>query len=76
MKIDFTKDEIAMLAAIMVGLSDDTEEMFSDDDSEFGDRARSSLASLSFKAVKTNMEIMTRECLAMNAEILVEEADE
>lgn len=76
MKIDFTQDEIAMLAAIVIGLSDDIEEMFSDDESEFGDRARSSIASLSFKVVKANMEVMAREYKAKDAENLAEEADE
>lgn len=76
MKIDLTEDEVAMLAAIVMGLSEDIEEMFSDGKSEFDARAKSSFSSLSFKAMRANMEIMAREYKAMDAEILAEGVDE
>lgn len=76
MKIDFTEDEVAMLAAIVMGLSEDIEEMFSDDKNEFDARAKSSFSSLSFKAMRANMEVMAREYKAKDAENSAEEADE
>lgn len=76
MKIDFTEDEVAMLAAIVMGLSEDIEEMFSDDKNEFDARAKSSFSSLSFKAMRANMEVMAREYKAKDAENSSEETDE
>lgn len=76
MKIDFTEDEIAMLTAIVIGLSEDIKEMFSDDKNEFDTRAKFSFSSLSFKAMRANMEIMAREYKAKDAENSAEETDE
>lgn len=76
MKIDFTNTEIVTLSAILIGLSDDIEEMFSGDENEMNKMVRANFSSLSYKIIKESMIIMAREREPMNAEILAEEVDE
>lgn len=76
MKIDFTNTEIVTLSAILIGLSDDIEEMFSGDENEMNKMVRENFSSLSYKIIKESMIIMARERESMNAEILAEEVDE
>lgn len=76
MKIDFTNTEIVTLSAILIGLSDDIEEMFSGDENEMNKMVRENFSSLSYKIIKESMIIMAREREPMNAEILAEEVVE
>lgn len=76
MKIDFTNTEIVTLSAILIGLSDDIEEMFSGDENEMNKMVRENFSSLSYKIIKESMIIMARERESMDAEILAEEVDE
>lgn len=76
MKINFTDKEIVTLSAILIGLSDDIEEMFSGDENEMDKMVRANFFSLSYKIIKESMIIMAREREPMNAEILAEEVDE
>lgn len=76
MKIDFTNTEIVTLSAILIGLSDEIEEMFNGDENEMNAMVRSNFSSLSYKIIKESMIIMASEREAMDAEIIAEEADE
>ena len=76
MKIDFTNTEIVTLSAILIGLSDNIEEMFSGYENEMNKIVRENFSSLSYKIIKESMIIMAREREPMNAEILAEEVDE
>lgn len=76
MKIDFTNTEIVTLSAILIGLSDEIEEMFSGDENEMNAMVRSNFSSLSYKIIKESMIIMASEREAMDAEIIAEGADE
>lgn len=75
MKLEFNKDEMATLAAIILAIGEDVENgMFDESDGEIAERAKKSFASLSTKVLMANFKLMASEYEGvMDAEILDEE---
>lgn len=75
MKIEFNKEEMGMLTAMVLAMSEDVEKgMFDKDDGEMAERAKKSFASLSTKVLMANLKLMASEYEGvMDAEILDEE---
>ncbi len=75
MKMEFNKDEMATLTAIILAIGEDVENgMFDEGDGEMGERAKKSFASLSTKVLMANFKLMASEFEGvMDAEILEEE---
>lgn len=75
MEIEFTKDEIGMLTAIMLTMSEDVEKgMLDKGDGELAERAKKTFSSLSVKVLIANLKLMADESEGvMDAEILDEE---
>lgn len=75
MKIEFTKDEMGMLTAIVLAMSEDVENgKFDKAGGELAERAKKSFSSLSAKVLMANLKLMTSELEDfMNSEILDEE---
>lgn len=75
MKIEFNKDEMATLTAIILTIGEDVENgMFDEGDGEMGERAKKSFSSLSNKVLRANFKLMADELQGvMDAEILDEE---
>lgn len=75
MKIEFTKDEMGMLTAMVLAMSEDVEKgMFDKDDGEMAERAKKTFSSLSTKVLMANFKLMADELQGvMDAEILDEE---
>lgn len=75
MKLEFNKDEMATLTAIVLAMSEDVENgMFDQGNGEMAERARKSFFSLSNKVLAANLKLMASEFVGvMDAEILDEE---
>lgn len=75
MKIEFNKEEMGMLTAMVLAMSEDVEKgMFDQADGEMAERAKKSFASLSTKVLMANFKLMASEYEGvMDAEILDEE---
>ena len=75
MKIEFTNDEMAVLTAIILAMSEDVEKgMFDQEDVELAERAKQSFSSLSNKVLMANFKLVAEMSDgAMDAEILDEE---
>lgn len=75
MKIEFTKDEMGMLTAMVLAMSEDVEKgMFDKDDGEMAERVKKTFSSLSTKVLMANFKLMADELQGvMDAEILDEE---
>lgn len=75
MKIEFTKDEMGMLTAMVLAMSEDVEKgMFDKGDGELAERAKKTFSSLSVKVLIANLKLMASEYEGvMDAEILDEE---
>lgn len=75
MKIEFNKDEMAVLTAIILAMSEDVEKgMFDQEDVELAERAKKSFTSLSNKVLMANFKLVSEMAEgAMDAEILDEE---
>lgn len=75
MKLEFNKDEMATLTAIILAIGKDVENgMFDQDDGEMAERAKKSFSGLATKVLMANFKIMASEYEGvMDAEILDEE---
>lgn len=74
MKIEFTKDEMATLTAMVLAMREDVEKgMFDQDDGEMAERAKKAFSSLSNKVLIANFEMARESEGVMDAEILDEE---
>ncbi len=75
MKIEFNKEEMGMLTAMVLAMSENVEKgMFDQADGEMAERAKKSFASLSTKVLMANFKLMASELeVVMDAEILDEE---
>lgn len=75
MKLEFNKDEMGLLTAMVISLGEDVENgMFDKDDGEMAERAKKSFSSLSNKVLMANFKLMASELEGvMDAEILDEE---
>ena len=75
MKLEFNKDEMGLLTAMVISLGEDVENgMFDEGDGEMGERAKKSFSSLSNKVLMANFKLMADELQGvMDAEILDEE---
>ncbi|WP_130819015.1 hypothetical protein [Anaerococcus vaginimassiliensis] len=75
MKIEFTNDEMAVLTAIILAMSEDVEKgMFDQEDVEMAERAQKSFTSLSNKVLMANFKLVAEMSEGvMDAEILDEE---
>lgn len=75
MKIEFTNDEMAVLTAIILAMSEDVEKgMFDQEDVEMAERAKKSFTSLSNKVLMANLKLVAEMSEGvMDAEILDEE---
>lgn len=77
MRIEFTNDEVAMLTAIILAMSEDVENgLFDQGDIEMKERAKKSFLSLSNKVLMANFELISEQAEmsedVMDAEILEE----
>lgn len=58
MKIEFNKDEIGMLTAMVVAIGEDVKNgLFDQDDGEMAERAKKSFSSLSAKVLMANLKL-------------------
>lgn len=76
MKLEFNKDEIGLLTAMVFALGEDVKNgIFDEGDDEIVQRAKEAYSSLEAKVFKASFEIMLEEMSedAMDAEILDEE---
>ena len=75
MKIEFNKDEMAVLTAIVLAMSEGVEKgMFDQEDVEMAKRAKKSFTSLSNKVLMANFKLVAEMSEGvMDAEILDEE---
>lgn len=75
MRIESTNDEVAMLTAIILAMSEDVKNgLFDLDDGEMAERAKKSFLGLSNKVLAANLKLMASEFGGvMDAEILDEE---
>ena len=75
MKIEFTKDEMGMLTAMVLAMSEEVEKgMLDQADGEMAERAKKTFSSLSTKVLMANFKLMASELEGvMDAEILDEE---
>lgn len=75
MKLEFNKEEMAILTAIVLVIGKDAENgVFKKDDGEIAEIAERAFQSLSYKVLMANLKIMASELESvMDAEILDEE---
>lgn len=75
MKIEFNKEEMAILTAIVLAMREDVENgVFKQDDGEIAEIAERAFESLSYKVLMANLKIIASELEGvMDAEILDEE---
>lgn len=75
MKIEFNVEEMKILTAMVVAMSEDVEKgMFDENDAELAERAEKSFLGLSNKVLAANLKLMASEFGGvMDAEILDEE---
>lgn len=75
MKIEFNKEEMGMLTAMVLAMSEDVEKgMFDKDDGEMAERAKKTFSGLATKVLMANLKLMASEFVGvMDAEILDEE---